>query len=98
MISVQFLPLARKELKATGAFYNLQRPNLGNRFADEANRIYGMIAINPQFGHPIDQGYRRANLKTFPYYFAYIVRKEKVLIAAVAHSSRRPNYWIDRIR
>jgi hypothetical protein len=32
----------------------------------------------------------------FPYYIAYIVRGNVLWILAIAHSHRRPDYWIDR--
>jgi hypothetical protein len=41
-------------------------------------------------------GYRRVNLRTFPYYIAYIVHENTLWILAVAHSHRKPEYWIER--
>ncbi len=38
-------------------------------------------------------GYRRVNLPGFPYYVAYFIRGEQVLVAAVGHGSRHPDYW-----
>ena len=38
-------------------------------------------------------GYRRVNLPGFPYYVAYFIRGERILVAAVGHGSRHPNYW-----
>ncbi|MEI6819998.1 MAG: hypothetical protein WCL19_10415 [Verrucomicrobiota bacterium] len=31
------------------------------------------------------------------YYIAYLVRGQTVVVAAVAHGSRRPDYWKDRL-
>jgi hypothetical protein len=42
-------------------------------------------------------GYRRVNLRGFPYYVAFFIRKEKILIAAVGHASRHPDYWKKRL-
>ncbi len=41
-------------------------------------------------------GYRRINLRIFPYYVAYAVRSETLWILAVAQSAREPLYWISR--
>lgn len=38
-------------------------------------------------------GYRRVNIPGFPYYVAYIIRGERVLVTAVGHASRHPDYW-----
>ncbi|MGH9932835.1 MAG: hypothetical protein ACREA9_26835 [Pyrinomonadaceae bacterium] len=43
-------------------------------------------------------GYRRVNLPGFPYYVAFFLREEHILIAAVGHGSRHPDYWKRRIR
>jgi len=38
----------------------------------------------------------RVNCPVFPYFLAYIVRGETIVIIAVAHSHRKPEYWVDR--
>lgn len=52
----------------------------------------------PSFGSPfcgasVAGGYRRVNIPGFPYYVAYGIRGELILVTAVGHSSRRPDYW-----
>jgi hypothetical protein len=39
-------------------------------------------------------GYRRVNLRVFPYYVAYIVRDPVIWILSIAHSHSLPEYWI----
>ena len=41
-------------------------------------------------------GYRRVNLKIFPYYISYVVRDPVIWILAIAHGHTLPDYWIDR--
>ena len=41
--------------------------------------------------------YRRANLDRFPFYLPYIIRDETLIILAIAHNSRHPDYWKQRI-
>ncbi len=40
--------------------------------------------------------YRRVNLSVFPFYIAYVIRGETVVLLAVAHSAREPEYWMKR--
>jgi hypothetical protein len=40
---------------------------------------------------------RRKVLARFPYSILYIIQQGELIILAVAHQSRRPNYWIDRL-
>jgi plasmid stabilization system protein ParE len=39
---------------------------------------------------------RRVSIRRFPYFVAYLVVDEAVVVLAVAHERRRPRYWIDR--
>ena len=41
-------------------------------------------------------GFRRVNCPVFPYYVAYFIRDDTILIAAVAYESRHPDYWKSR--
>jgi hypothetical protein len=42
-------------------------------------------------------GFRRVNCPVFPYFIAYFIRGDTVVIAAVAHGSRHPDYWKNRL-
>ena len=42
-------------------------------------------------------GFRRVNCPVFPYYIAYFIRGNVIVIAAVAHGSRHPDYWKNRL-
>ena len=33
---------------------------------------------------------------SLPYYIAYIIHSEVIWVLAIAHSARRPEYWITR--
>ena len=62
-------------------------------------RIDFFICCTP--GTPLageSSGYRRVNLSGFPYYVAFVLREEKILVAAVGHGSRHPDYRKKRIR
>ena len=41
-------------------------------------------------------GYRWVNLRVFPNYLAYIVHNAQIWVLAVAHTYRKPEYWIGR--
>jgi hypothetical protein len=43
------------------------------------------------------QGAKRVILRRFPYDVVVIERDDNMLIVAVAHHSRKPGYWQDRI-
>ncbi len=51
---------------------------------------------NPELYRFRQAGYRRINLRVFPYYVPYAVRGETLWILAIAQSARKPLYWISR--
>lgn len=62
----------------------------------------GKIAARPEtFSKvetlPDDAPYRRALLSSFRYTVIFEIVSEEVLIVALAHTSREPNYWLDRL-
>jgi hypothetical protein len=60
------------------------------------DRVLGLIASNPEAFPNYDDEHRYATLRRFPYSVVYLVQPGQVLIVAVAHSSRSPNYWQGR--
>ena len=40
--------------------------------------------------------YRRVNLHSYPYYIAYALRDDCIVLLAIGHGARRPEYWIGR--
>ena len=40
---------------------------------------------------------RRCRTVGFPYGIVYQVRNERILVVAVMHLQRQPNYWADRV-
>jgi plasmid stabilization system protein ParE len=93
---VEFLPQARAELMDAVDYYEAELDGLGQRFWDEVDRHIAWIADNAEIPPLRDGGYRRVNLRVFPYYIAYIIRDLTIWILSVAHGNRLPEYWIDR--
>jgi hypothetical protein len=47
--------------------------------------------------YPLEMGdIRRCVLKQFPYTLRYAVRGDLILVVAVSHQHRAPDYWVDR--
>jgi plasmid stabilization system protein ParE len=92
---------AENEIEKARQYLNERSPNLGWRFLDELQVQLDAIAAHPQgFPRvetlPNDQPYRRALLATFRYAVIFEIVEDDVVVLAVAHASRRPNYWLGR--
>ncbi len=95
-MTIRFAEEARQELLDGISSYEEVCADLGARFKDEVDRCALWIVGHPELYRLRPTGYRRINLRVFPYYVAYVVRGETLWILAIAHSARKPLYWISR--
>jgi plasmid stabilization system protein ParE len=95
-MKIVFLSEARNEFLDAISHYEEERPGLGQRFKDEVDRSLLWIAEHPELCRLRPGGYRRMNLRIFPYFIPYIIRGTTLWVLALAHGSRRPEYWIKR--
>ena len=90
------LQQAYRELVDAVEYYEGEQDGLGQRMLEDFDMHVQWIQQNPDLPRIRDGGYRRVNLRTFPYYIPYVIREQTLWILAVAHSHRRPDYWIRR--
>ena len=96
-MNLEFLPEARSEFAAAVEFYETKEPGLGKRFKNEIGEACSTLVAHPLLWRERDGGFRRVNCPVFPYYIAYFTRGHTILIAAVAHERRLPDYWKTRV-
>ena len=94
---VRFLGAARRELRRAVDRYDAQGSGLGDELASEVERSVREIAQRPELGSPHLAGTRRVLTRRFPYQVIYRVQDDRVVIVAVAHHRRRPDYWLKRL-
>lgn len=88
---------ARKELDQEFGYYTSVGIELGNDFDGRISAAIREICEFPFSYRLREGGYRRINLARFPFYIPYIIRDETLIILAIAHNSRHPDYWKERI-
>jgi plasmid stabilization system protein ParE len=97
-VTVRFLRIAEIELDEAINWYESQAPGLGDTFLIEVLSAVDRISLYPDAWHPLDEDVRRCRLSRFPYGLIYSVEKGDILVLAVAHLHRRPDYWRDRLK
>jgi len=90
---------AEKELEQAFDHYEQQREGLGQEFLDEYVRGTHKLVEAPLRWptDPVHSQVRRFRLDRFPYVLMYRVEETQCMIIAIAHSKRKPGYWLDRI-
>jgi plasmid stabilization system protein ParE len=93
---VIFTRIARQELEDAVRYYELEYSGLGLRFKEEVRKASLRVAEYPQ-AWSIEWGdVRKCLLHKFPYKLMYSVEEDHILIIAVAHQHRKPDYWVGR--
>lgn len=95
-LPITFRPEARAELMEAWAWYEEQRPGLGDELAACVETAICKAARQPEAYAEVQEGVRRVLVRRFPYGVFYVVEDGELLVLAVAHGRRRPHYWRDR--
>jgi len=97
MVQIAFHALAAQELSEIYTWYAERDSEVALRLSDAIDDGLQRIHDNPQ-SHPIEcKHYRWVRVRRFPYRLVFEeLDQDRVLIVAVAHTSRKPVYWEDR--
>lgn len=93
---------ASEDLRTASAWYEDRRKGLGVAFLAAVDRTMDSIARWPRTGTSVvgvqpDLDARRMPVSRFPYYVAYVVWEDHVLVVAIAHERRHPRYLLRRV-
>jgi plasmid stabilization system protein ParE len=92
-VTVRFLAEAETELDDAVAYYEAQLPGLGRDFAAEVQVGIARIEEYPEAWQLLGPRVRRYRLNRFPYGLLYAVLDNEIVIVAVMHLHRKPDYW-----
>ena len=94
---IRFLEIAQIELNDAIEYYNYEVPGLGEAFLTEVLNTLDRIGKYPEAWQPSSKRTRRCQTRRFPYGIMYQIRKDEILVVAIANLHRKPDYWKDRI-
>jgi toxin ParE1/3/4 len=98
MRSARLLAPAEGELRTAIVWYESQHPGLGAEFLGAIHAVLVRVAASPEQFPPWSENlkFRRAVVSRFPYALFFHVVEDEAVVVAVAHTSRRPGYWLGR--
>jgi hypothetical protein len=97
MKPVAYHRLAENELVESARFYERRREFLGENFLDAVGEALAKIQINPDLGKLGKFKTRSWKLKRFPFRVVYLEQADRIWMVAIAHLSRKPDYWLERL-
>ena len=97
-MKVTLLKIAEAEFDDAVIHYESEQPGLGARFRSEVSRSLKRIVDFPSSYQSFGPRTRRCLIAKFPYGIIYKYDPDhgEVLVVAIAHLHRRPNYWVNR--
>lgn len=91
-------PFAQREASVAFEWYRQRSPAAAAKFKLELAVAYEAIEKKPA-GHPdYLRGTKRYLLHKFPYLVVFKEVSGSLFVFAVAHGSRKPGYWSNRLR
>ena len=78
------------------SWYAERSIDAAERFDREFDRALELIASDPERFPLCDQRHRYYLMRRFPYQVIYRSERERWVVIAVAHTSRKPRYWSSR--
>jgi plasmid stabilization system protein ParE len=88
---------ARRELFEARDYYDEQRHGYGERFVEAIEAEFALLLQFPEIGRRLRKNVRRRNISRWPYGIVYMLDRDEVIIIAIAHHRRRPDYWLSRL-
>ncbi len=94
-------PFADDEIAYYVDWYAVRSTSLGERLWDEVQTSFKLLSDFPLIGEVVPRARlrgtaRRIPLRRFPFFVIYRDLTDHVEVMALAHTSRKPNYWRGR--
>jgi len=97
MSRATFHEKAEAEVRTAARWYEQRQPGLGMDFREEVEAAVSTILRSPEAFGFVTEGIRQHLVHRFPFSIVYRPEGDLVYVIAVAHSSRDPDYWKDRL-
>lgn len=89
-------PEAEADLAEAQAWYDRQRPGLGDELLECVEEVFDRLRRSPELFEKVFEDLRLARVRRFPYLIIYRVDDDQVTVVAVYHSRRDPRGWQSR--
>jgi toxin ParE1/3/4 len=93
----EFHPEALEEYRQAALWSAEREPGIALRFIASVEDAISRVLDAPTRWRVIDEDVRRCLIRVFPYAVLYTIEADFLLVVAVMHCSREPNYWKLRV-
>lgn len=97
-MKTEFLPEADEEFREAARYYESEAAGVGISFIVAVHKAVAQVVEFPLAAQLIRAGIRKKVMRHFSYNIFYAVEADTLIIIAVAHQRKRPNYWRGRLK
>jgi plasmid stabilization system protein ParE len=97
-VKAEFLPEADEEFLEAARYYENEAAGVGLSFIIAIHKAVDQIVEFPFASQIQRDDIRMKVLRHFSYTLFYVIESEIIVIVAVAHQRKRPNYWRSRMK
>lgn len=97
-MTFEFLPAADEEFREAARYYESEAAGVGLSFIAAVHKAVAEVIEFPLAAQMMRVGIRKKVLRHFAYNLFYAVEAGTIVIVAVAHQRKRPNYWRARLK
>ena len=95
-MQINFYPEALDEYSESLTWYRQRSDYAATKFESAVADAVNRIAADPNRFVLVEGGARACSMGRLPYLIIFYIEPEFVSIAAIAHQSRQPGYWLSR--
>lgn len=96
-MKIRYIAVAEIEFDEAVAWYLARSRGAARHFGKEVRNVERLLLRYPRIGRCVELDARSLCINDFPYNLIYSIEKNEIVVVAVAHHSRRPGYWMDRL-
>jgi toxin ParE1/3/4 len=96
-LPLEIHPEADEEYLASIWWYRERSPDTAESFVHAVRRGFEKIEASPRRWPVYLPDFRKYRVYGFPYSIVYVIEPSRVFVLAIAHGSRRPGHWRDRV-
>jgi plasmid stabilization system protein ParE len=93
MAEIVLLASAKADFDSAFDWYAARSESAATRFTEQVADAIERASHEPDRFSRLDTVHRQARVKRFPYRIIFQVDGERLTVVAIAHHSRRPDYW-----
>ena len=98
MIQIKIHENAALEFEEAIQWYESKQKDLGKRFRKQVVKHLKLVSQHPKW-YPFEKdNIHKAYIPQFPFKILFTVEGDILIVYAIVHMRRKPNYWTNRIK